>query len=310
MREHSNYQFGFEGGVTIRGLPMLNTYGKDVHWVDSGAGSNGKGTFKRPFSTLMSAIAHADSDDVILVKPGHAETITGVGGLTFDVPGLVVAGLGHGTRRPRFLMDAAADVSAVVSGADTMLRNLQFAPGHADVVTLFEVDAKGFSLVGCGIRDNAANENFLTLVTAGSATDNVCDGMRLIGNRWDSPDAAVLNFLAHTGHLDDLVVEENRVILPAGTNSALIKSTSGDLFRGASILWNFLQHAMTANELLVSNDGTTNSGIIAHNRVGHADVTTTHDLGIDGLGCRLFDNLSTSVDNLSGLVLPAIDTNG
>jgi len=64
---------------------------------------------------------------------------------------------------------------------------------------------------------------------------------------------------------------------------------------------------MTANELLLNNDQSDNTGIIAHNRVGHADVTGAHDLGIDGLGCRLFDNLSVSTDSLSGFVLPAID---
>ena len=54
-------------------------------------------------------------------------------------------------------------------------------------------------------------------------------------------------------------------------------------------------------------DTNNNNGIIAHNRIGHADVTGAHDLGIEGLGCRLFDNLSVSTDDLSGFVLPALD---
>jgi hypothetical protein len=307
MREHSNYQHGFESGVTIRGMPILNAYPQDALWVDSGAGSNGKGTYKRPYSTLQAAIDAANSDDTILVKPGHAETITGAGGLTFDVPGLTVIGLGTSTRRPRFLMDGATTVSAVVSAAGVTIQNTRFAAGNADIVTCFYLDATGFSLIGCNFRDNATDENWLALITSGSATDNVCDGLRAIGNRWFSPDAAATNFLAQTGHLDDMDVIGNIVILPAGTASQLIKTTAGDLFRGAYIGWNRLQHAMTASELLISNDGATNSGLIENNLVGHADVTGAHDLGIDGLGCRLFDNKSVSTGSLSGLLLPAAD---
>jgi hypothetical protein len=306
----SNYPSGFNGGVLIRGTPILNLYAANVLWVDSNSGVTGKGEFKRPFTTLQAAIDAADADDTVVIKPAHAETITGVGGLTFDVPGLSVYALGQRSRRARFLMDGAATVTAAVTGAGVNLHNIQFAAGHADVATAFDVDAKGFGLYGCGFDENTTAENFLSIVTAGSATDNVCDSMTLSGNKWISLDAAALNFLAHTGHLDDLEVVGNIVILKGGTDSALVKSTAGDLFRGVAILGNFIQSAMVdADLLLVSNDGSTNSGIIAHNRVGHADVTSTHDLGIDALGCRLFDNLSTSVDNLSGVVLPAADVN-
>jgi hypothetical protein len=204
-------------------------------------------------------------------------------------------------------MDAAA-VTIAVTGAGVCFRNMQFRAGFADVVTCFDVDAESFGLVGCEFVDHAVDENFLALITSGSATDNVCDYMHLVGNRWNSPDAACTNFLAHTGHLDHAVVAGNLVMLPGGTASQIIASTAGDLFRGIAVLWNFLQTAMVEGDLLfISNDGSTNSGVIAHNRVGHADVTGTHDLGIDALGCRLFDNLSTSTASLSGLLLPAAD---
>jgi hypothetical protein len=49
--------------------------------------------------------------------------------------------------------------------------------------------------------------------------------------------------------------------------------------------------------------------MIHNNYVGHADVTGTHDPGWDAGGFRLFNNLSTSVDNLQGVVVPAADVN-
>ena len=66
---------------------------------------------------------------------------------------------------------------------------------------------------------------------------------------------------------------------------------------------------MTAGELFISNDGTTNTGIIHNNYVGHADVTGAHDPGWDGGGWRLFNNLSSSVDNLQGVAVPTTDVN-
>jgi hypothetical protein len=38
-------------------------------------------------------------------------------------------------------------------------------------------------------------------------------------------------------------------------------------------------------------------------------VTGAHDPGWDGGGFRLFNNLSTSVDNLQGLAIPTTDVN-
>jgi hypothetical protein len=72
------------------------------------------------------------------------------------------------------------------------------------------------------------------------------------------------------------------------------------------ILGNFLQNGNTANDIAFDNGGSGNSGIIAYNLIGHADVTGAHALGAVA-GCRFFENRSTSVDNLSGLLLPAAD---
>ena len=306
----SNFPFGFESGLQVRGVPILNSYPAGAIWVNSATGANGNpGTFKKPLSTLAYALSVAAADDTILIAPGHTETVTGVAGLSFATAGVSVVGLGSRFRRPQFLMDGASTVTAAVTAAGVTVQNLQFRAGDADVVTCFDLDAKGFSLLGCEFVDNTSGENFLSIITSGSTTDNVCDHLQAIGNRWLSPDAAALHFIAQTGHLDHMDVVGNVVVLPGGTASELIDVTAGDLFRGAFIAWNFLQHAMTTGELFISNNGSTNSGVIAHNRCRHADVTTTHDLGIDGLGCALFDNLSTSVDNLSGLLLPAADVN-
>ena len=101
----SNYPNGFSQGVSILGMPVLNSYAGSVFWVNSSGGSDGnKGTRERPFGTLDYAIGKctANKGDIILVAPNHAETITGASGITFDVAGITVVGMGNYNQPPRF----------------------------------------------------------------------------------------------------------------------------------------------------------------------------------------------------------------
>jgi hypothetical protein len=307
----SNYPNGFADGVSLLGMPVLNTYAGNVFWVDSATGSNGnKGTRERPFATLDYAIGRctADNGDIIMVMPNHAETITGAGGITADVAGISIIGLGHYNQRPRFLMDGGTTVDVAVSAADVSFHNLVFSSGHADVVRCFNITAKGCWLNGLEFDENTTDEDWLTPIKATSTTDNNADGLMVTNCRWLQASASGLEFIEGNADIKGLVVRNNYVV-HEGTASPLVLLATGKDAHYCDIQWNFLSHKMTANELLVNIDTSANFGIIAHNRVGHADTTTTHDLGIDGLGCRLFDNLSTSVDNLSGLLLPAADVN-
>ena len=54
----SNYPYGFLNGLTVKGVPILNTYSGNVFWVDSVAGSDGNsGTQNQPFASINGAIA-------------------------------------------------------------------------------------------------------------------------------------------------------------------------------------------------------------------------------------------------------------
>jgi len=310
MARFTNYPTGFAGGVTIHNMPVLNTYGGDVFWVNSSGGSNSnRGTRDRPFSTLDYAIGKctANKGDIIMVMENHAETITGAGGITADVAGITIAGLGTYNQRPRFLMDGGTTVSFLVSAADVTVQNCVFASGHADVVTCFDVTGKGFTCAGCELVDNVVDENFKSAVKF-SSTANTSDGAKIIGNRFVTPDAATLGFLLCVDDIRDMVVQDNFVVSEGTGLATLITCTTGKDLQFCDVRWNFLSSKATSGNLFISNDtaSANNSGIIAHNRCGHADVSGGHALGAVG-GCRFFDNLSVSTDALSGFVSPAID---
>src|SRR4051812_34369402 len=85
------------GGGTI---PLANTY----YFVNSVTGSNGnQGTADSPLATIDYAIGLcvADKGTVIVVQPGHTETVSAAGGIACDVAGIYIIGLGAGTDRPQ-----------------------------------------------------------------------------------------------------------------------------------------------------------------------------------------------------------------
>ena len=97
----SNYPGGFNFGLTIRNMPVINIHGGNVFWVHSGTGSDGNpGTFSKPFATLSYAVGRctASQGDMIFAKPGHAETVTST--IVVNVAGVSIIGIGNGTNRP------------------------------------------------------------------------------------------------------------------------------------------------------------------------------------------------------------------
>lgn len=141
----SNYPAGFAQGISIRGVPLLNTHAGKVFWVYNGtalltgqkAGSDGnKGTFDAPFSTIDYAIGQctANRGDIILVKAGHAETLTAASAITCDVAGVAIIGLGDGTDRPELTFGTATTASIVISADNVTWQNFACI-GNIDALT-------------------------------------------------------------------------------------------------------------------------------------------------------------------------------
>lgn len=302
--------FGVLADGRMIGGSMPTGLGRGSTWyVDSAiAGSDGSAP-DNALATLDEAFAKctANQGDTIVVLPNHSETITGAGGIAHDVAGVSVVGVGNGNQRPRFLMDAGTTVTYAISAADAYVGNLVFAAGHADIVACFDVTAVHAHIDGCEFVDNTADENFKSAVHA-SGSANSADGLKVTSNRFMTPDAATLGFVLFDDDIEFAEISDN-IIISEGTGLATIFTcaTGKDVQRFVC-MGNFLSNKSTSGNLAYSNDTASpnNSGIIAHNRIRHADVTGAHVLGVVG-GCGMFDNLSVSTDALSGFVIPAID---
>jgi hypothetical protein len=295
------------------GMPFLGR-GKIIY-VDSQVAGNDGSSPSTALGTLDAAFAYctANVGDVIVVCPNHAETVTGAGGITHDVAGVSVIGVGVGLQRPRFLMDAGTTVTYLISAADAYVSGLDFASGHSNVATCFDVTGAGAHIDNCRFRNNTTNEDFLTCIKA-SGADNTSDGLTVTRCDWytiDTDDAAFITFVGSClgFRCGGPGGQGNFVHTLSATAAQHISVATGKLLLNARVEGNIHLNAMTAGELFISNDGTTNTGVFRDNVVAHLDTSTTHDAGWEGGGFKLFNNLSTSVDNLSGFVLPAIDVN-
>jgi hypothetical protein len=153
----SNYPTGFASGISIRGVPLIQTHPGKVFWVYNGAtgllpgqrgGSDGnKGTFDSPFSTLDYAVSQcvANRGDIIFIKPGHAETIATATALAIDVAGVAVVGLGQGSNRPTFNLTATTSTIAM-SAANCTFWNCLVTGGVDAIVAVFTISAADCNL--------------------------------------------------------------------------------------------------------------------------------------------------------------------
>src|SRR5205823_4088091 len=101
-----------------------------VQSTSSNAGdSSGKGqTPDAPFATINYAITQctADNGDLILVLPGHVETVTAAAGVALNLAGVTVLGCGDGRQRPKVNFTTATAASFDVTAARGRVENLWF----------------------------------------------------------------------------------------------------------------------------------------------------------------------------------------
>jgi len=283
----------------------------NIYHVDSGADTadddNAGTNPKQPLATLDGAInkTTASNGDVILVHPGHAETISAAAAITFDVAGVTVIGMGVGNSRPTITLDTAATTDIDVTADDVQIHNMIFSMNYADIVEVFDLSAAGFVLNKCRFVDTATNMNFVDLIK-GTTTNNQCDRLEFTNNVVLSPDTGNNGVIDIGGDIDALVFNNNYISMGVQDSEAIISVATGKDVTNCEIAYNHIYRLNTAGDLLIDSDTTANSGVIAHNRIGHAD--TGSEVLIDADGVRQFDNLGTATNTASGYVLPAIDS--
>lgn len=267
----------------------------------------------RMHATVSLAFAQctASAGDVILVLPGHTETISSATAAAWNVAGVTIVGLGRGSLRPTFTLDTGTTSTITVSAANIKVQNCIFVANFASIVAPFTLTtAKEFQIDQCEFRDTSAILNFTNLVST-ATTSNAADGLTItkskrIGLGADS-NTTIVNML---GTNDRVTVEDNYFAHLAVTGGGLMIIATGKIVTNASIqrnICNFLGATGLTTGLLITTNGTTNSGIIAGNYDFNLDATT-EILVTAGSGFIFFQNFHSGAADKSGYLLPASDS--
>jgi len=279
----SNFPFGFAYGVTIQQMPVLNSYPGRVFWLDSQTGDDGgPGTFQKPWATLANHVTKASTGnynnapyagrgDLVMVKAGHAETISSATALNMSVAGIQVVGAGFGETRPKFTLDTGTTSTITVSAANVSFTNCQFVGNYAAIAALFTLTtAKGFTLNNCTVRDTDSTHGFVDVVKT-STSSNANDGLQLIGNEFLLAAATGTVKLLDALCTHDRIKIANNLYRARTTNAgAVVPIATGKVLTNCDVLYNLfdiVNAAATATAYLITTDGSTNSGFIT--------VTTT-----------------------------------
>lgn len=266
----------------------------------------------RVHTTLSAALSNcvAGRGDVIMIAPGHSESISSATALTISVSGVTIIGMGYGTLRPTYTLDTAATATINVTAACVRFQNCIFVANYADIAACFSITtAKSFHLVECEFRDTSSVLNFLAIVDT-NTTSNAADGLSIVRCEWFGLGATNNTCVVKMdGTNDRLRVLDSYFAHAATTGAGLMPIATGKVVTNAQIknnVFNFVGATGLTVGTLITTDGSTNSGIIDGNRVFSLDATS-EILVTASSGFKFGVNYSSAVADKSGYIVPAQD---
>jgi hypothetical protein len=221
----------FPNGITSMGVPVIGSgdipTGTAYWFVDSNHGSNGnEGTWEMPYATIDHAIGKctANGGDIIVVKPGHAETLASAGAITADIAGVTIYGLGNDADRPELTFSTSTAASCLVTAANVKILNIVGIAGINALANPFHIQASGFTgdiewrddsstveAARAVLTTAAADRLSLRLKYRGQPTGDACvNAVRLVGV--DGADIEIDAYgLASTGWIEFITTASTNV---------------------------------------------------------------------------------------------------
>lgn len=265
------------------------------------------------YTTVKLALAQcvASRGDLIIIAPGHTETIANATDLAVSIAGVTVIGIGSGSLRPTFTFTTAATANIPVTAANVTFKNCLFIANFADIVSCFTNNAgPEMAILNCEFRDTDSTHNFLAIVTT-TITVNA-DGLKFNGNRLKIVGTtAATTPIKIVGTMDRIQINDNFIV------KAVLNNTSCLLAHAALVVTNlemarnrvFSSNTDSATgAFLITTTSTTNSGMVYDNYVMGLDVAAAL-LVTAGSVYGMMNNLYDGDADASGFVLPAIGVN-
>lgn len=268
----------FENGVASYGIPQIGqglpvTNGRYL-FVSSVTGNSGnKGlTIEKPLATIASAVSRSLVNDVIIVLPGHTETVASAGGIDFNVAGVSVVGLGVGNKRPviTFSTSTAADMNIDADGVS--IYNCVLDLTGVDALTApIDVNAADFTFQGNKVITASSSAQ----ATLAILTDANASRMRVINNEFigttDAGTATAIRIVGGNEH----VIDNNRFYGAYTTSLGAIENNTTACLR-VKVTNNLIQNATASSTKAMVFDSSS-TGVISGNMMqilsGTAPIT-------------------------------------
>lgn len=243
----SSYDSRFVRGVSVGRMPVLNTYSGTVRWVRSSSGANGDGSFKRPFSTIDAAINACSANDLIMVKAGHAESITAAAGIDADVSGISIVGMGSGEQRPVVTFTTATTADVDIDAANVTIANILFKVDVDALAAPIDVNSTDFTLENCEFREGSAKQ-WATCVDINGGSANACDRTTIRGCKFVSYTAGADNAIKLAEVADEVTIE--RCIIDGDFTDAGIHNPTGKVMTNLRLINNVVRNRQTGDHAI------------------------------------------------------------
>lgn len=173
-----NFPTAFGDGLVVRGVPIFQAHQGAVFYVgnnptlldgEATASAGANGNFSNPVATITQAIALcvANRGDIIMVRPGHTQTMATAAAIAMSKAGVALIGMGTGANRPTLNYTATA-ATMTVSGAGCTISNFLITNGIDQVVSTIVVSAADVTIMNCEHRDITGGAQIAILTTAGA----------------------------------------------------------------------------------------------------------------------------------------------
>lgn len=138
------------------------------------------------YTTLQAAITATigNRGDIILIAPGHTESIIGAAGIVIPTAdaGVTIIGLGKGNNRPVFTFTTAVAASFNINGAGTIVQNCVFTNAIDAQTAMINVNVTDVSFISCDFNTNSGTTGaILGILTAATADRLIIDSCRFLG---------------------------------------------------------------------------------------------------------------------------------
>lgn len=164
--------------------------GAKVFYVHSGTGSNTANdglSWGTAFATLAFALTKCTDSvgDVIIVRPGHAETTTAI---DVNKIGVRIIGLGTGRNKPALTATTAATDLVNITAANVLIRNIRLVGAASGVTALIDVSVADF--VGEDLQFEPLATPVMSVTLSGTSPRGRFSRCRWMC-RTDGPDCAI-----------------------------------------------------------------------------------------------------------------------